>query len=119
MTSRNAVRARTKDVTSRLQKDHFGKQRLNLLAYGVVRNSAQSLRQKPHTVSIDLAHARRDSMPRQLPTQRTHIPPPATSKNLESHNSALFAPSIPSHSRPSKLLTALEKFERVLRLYTY
>lgn len=113
--TRNAIRARTKDVTSRLQKGHFGKQRLNLLAHGLIQNSTRVLEQGARITAIDFAHARRQHP--MLESVQTLIPQPISSIDTESHNSTSSAEHPPSRPKLTKFLRAFEQFERVLHLY--
>lgn len=106
---RNAVRARTKDFTSRLRKDHFGKQRLHLLAHNALRNNPPFLDQNHKTKIIDLAHAQRD--PTMQGLGRPYIPQPETPMHSGSED------LVSSRSKPSNLLDALERLERGSSVY--
>ncbi|KAI0346544.1 hypothetical protein BDW22DRAFT_1425997 [Trametopsis cervina] len=68
---RNAAKARIKDENGRLQKCHFGKQRLSILTKGLGRPAASLSSGLPmhptgssteHIAAITLAHARRESL---------------------------------------------------------
>ncbi|KAH7884492.1 hypothetical protein F5I97DRAFT_1929350 [Phlebopus sp. FC_14] len=91
---RNAARARTKDIAGRIQKRHFGKQRL---ASALCRTSNDRVR-KPKLPSVlpdmSLAHARRRSHPAEIAACK-EAPPSCPIPEKQPHN-------------PSKVLQALD-----------
>ena len=114
MLYRSVARARSKDATGRLQKSHFGKQRISLLAGGLrgnkKRNSSSGCSNRDEAVSeIQLAHAKRV------------LPSPAIDMSASPEYIGRRVVSRPtwesgesSSKRPaSKVLSALEKSDRV------
>ncbi|EMD34103.1 hypothetical protein CERSUDRAFT_125802 [Gelatoporia subvermispora B] len=114
---RNAVRARAKDAVGKIQKNHFGKQRLDILSKGLRKVHAQtplagraSIGKSPPEIS--LAHARHlpRASPSQIQQQGKHV------SAIPHHMGRLDRLSPPNSgaskaSRKSKILSVLDTTE--------
>lgn len=117
------ARARAKDETGKVQRNHFGKQRLNILG----KNLGASRKRNPQLPSrnasgpegINLAHAHRDvgltNAPAEDRTLRVpHSVQPVSANGSESHKSS--SPASRSHS--SRILYTLDASERTFAAQT-
>ncbi|KAF8150883.1 hypothetical protein B0H34DRAFT_155043 [Crassisporium funariophilum] len=120
-TNRNAAKTRVKDTTSRLQKGHFGRQRLDMLSKGL---SATKPSEKPNSnqttnsgiADITLAHAKHRRQSKEDANIATFVPSPVRvapctprsarqRRRLEAHTSS-------SNASKSQVLEALDTSER-------
>ncbi|KAI0806304.1 hypothetical protein BC629DRAFT_1158796 [Irpex lacteus] len=129
---RNAVKARVRDTDGKLQKSHFGKQRLNILAKGLGKTlniASTSSRPGPppgssdRGLEISLAHAKRPSVSIfsfMEDNSRLSLPayievPSASTKTAKKASSSRTGSSPSSRSstsRSSKILQELDMTER-------
>ena len=128
---RNAMKARVRDTNGKLQKSHFGKQRMNILTTGLRKASSakpplrsNGLSEGPNQVpEISLAHARRSSVASHNSSfKQIQLFPLAYTKALSSADSASVkkassgAGSSPRAqsvaSRSSRILQEIDMTER-------
>jgi hypothetical protein len=117
---RNAAKARSKDATGRLQKNYFGRQRLEALTKGLrTQTPANPLGQmRPADKArseINLAHAKRDVMQRTgssyvtpaTPQRKSYVPQQSSSGSRGNSSTGS------SLTRSSKVLSVLDTSERM------
>ncbi|KAH8118199.1 hypothetical protein DFH11DRAFT_883990 [Phellopilus nigrolimitatus] len=108
---RNAARARTKDVTGRVQKGHFMKQRHQILVRGLqedFRDDTDKHSTQPgHKEEISLAHAKKDlQVGVDAKTRNTN--PSTSHRTLNSFLQSSSSPGQYSRARRSKILETLD-----------
>lgn len=120
---RNVAKARVKDTDGRLQRNHFGKQRLSVLAKGLGRTLApprQALREEAIAARIPFAHAQKTSHATESPEQRdlfevrSAYSQQRTPRGPSNRQTSRAAPSSTSSrsSRSSKITSELDSTER-------
>ncbi|THH09030.1 hypothetical protein EW145_g2304 [Phellinidium pouzarii] len=106
---RNAARARTKDIASRVQKGHFSKQRHQILVQGLqdgIRVDKVDRAVQPGCVGdINLAHAKKDIQGKHSLRSRAAIAPRTLSQSLLQSSSS---PEKPNHHKRSRILESLD-----------
>ncbi|KAG2756968.1 hypothetical protein P692DRAFT_20713473 [Suillus brevipes Sb2] len=109
---RNAARARTKDSTSRVQKRHFGQQRLAAALCNTreERGKPEKMSLKSVLHQINLAHAQRDAKIKG--SHPSLVPHTSTSCDLSSAHGPSFS-SLKRRKQPSKILRTLDLSDRM------
>ncbi|KAF8183409.1 hypothetical protein BJ912DRAFT_1144857 [Pholiota molesta] len=125
---RNVMKARVKDAVGRQQKDHFGRQRLDILSKGISATKPSELGRAGFTVpalgkssaqDIELAHARKKIPLDDAVSVRSFIPSPihVTPRTPPSYNRARTRASEMHISSPgarrSKVLDAVDLSENL------
>ncbi|KAG1770974.1 hypothetical protein EDD22DRAFT_11607 [Suillus occidentalis] len=111
---RNAARARTKDSTSRVQKRHFGQQRLAAALCNTreERGKPEKMSLKSVLHQINLAHAQRDAKIKGSHPSRL-APHTSTLCDLSTAHGTSFSTS-KRRKQPSKILRTLDFSDRML-----
>ncbi|KAG2369142.1 hypothetical protein BDR07DRAFT_1389723 [Suillus spraguei] len=108
---RNAARARTKDSTSRVQKRHFGQQRLAAALCNTKEERGRPERMSLKSVlhQINLAHAQRDAKIKDSYPSTAHSSSTGTSRNpSESFAHGTSFVTSKRRKKPSKILRTLD-----------
>ncbi|KIJ37378.1 hypothetical protein M422DRAFT_50447 [Sphaerobolus stellatus SS14] len=111
---RNAMKTRSKDIVSRLRKNHFGKQKLSMLS-NVLASPLRTLTRSTRPL-FNLNHARRDQLNRfgdETESSVSRIPPPVFPSDLRSDSSSGDASSTLSKGRSAKLLRSFDLLEPI------
>lgn len=122
VSARNAAKARTRDKTGRIQKDFFGRRRLNILSKGLApaarpRDVISGGSVSAIRASIELGHAKNATEPQEksgsvIGKRKRGCPNTKTSSSSPGSKRSAQTGSSSTKSTKSKLLQELDYIER-------